>query len=151
MNDEKIKKEVSFLTKIFWIMFFGSGAFLVILVYVVSNRPLVVRTEEVQVFLPLAVVLCMVSGLGSLFIPKKLLKAMKTPKEDEARLSQYRKAVMIRLGLIEFAVFLCCAFFYATGAKDFSYLALAMLLLLRIQKPSEYKLKNDLDLEENEE
>ncbi len=83
--------------------------------------------------------------LGNVFFGKKIA-AIKMKMDLKQKLEDYRKALIVRLALLEAPAFFCCVAFMLTGQWIFVGVALFNLAILVALHPSKERAELEMDL-----
>ena len=145
-----LKKLISKQQTMFWAMFVGIGIMVVGTVFAVSNGmiPLYVTEQQpLQIAIP---IVCLAISLGAVFYSNYRLSQIASINNLKKKTSEYTPLVTMRLSAFLICSIVALVAFVLTHDRFFTYIALAMLLCLRVYRPTDKKLKSELNLNENQ-
>ena len=108
------------------------------------------ESQPVGVFVYLVPVTSILAILGSIYIPKYKLPGIDSKKDLKEKLSYYQSLLIIRWALLEGGALFALVSFMLTGYFMFGGFALLLTLYLILQKPSRYKLLQDINLSDED-
>ncbi len=152
-----IKKLIATQNKIFWMLFLGNAALIALAVYLISERyinPILANAngEANQIVLVVVPLVCFICVVSAIVYSKQKFKTLKAIDATDIirKFEGYNKVVIVRLILIGVGTTFCTGMFLLDGNRNFPFVVIAMILLLRLNKPTDTKMIRELDLPENE-
>jgi hypothetical protein len=141
-NLEKINKQN---VTIFYALFAGQAVFLLVSAYLVkTSGP--TSPDMPSSFLIMLPIITLSGVFGSFFIYKILLKGVHNAANDKEKLEKYRAAFLCKLALIEGANLFAIVVYMLTASNMALIISSCLLILFMLHKPSEDKLREDLEI-----
>ena len=151
MNPQ-VKKSQDYFT-LLNLIYFSLVAGLIIfmaVVVILNSRQDPADFQPVGVFIYLVPVSSILAILASIYIPKFKLPEIESKKDLKEKLSYYQSLLIIKWALLEGGAIVALVSFMLTGYFMLGGFALLLILYLIFQKPTRYKLLQDINLTDEE-
>ncbi len=145
-----LKKLLSKQQTMFWSMFAGVSVLVVVAVFIVSNGMIPTYITELQPLKIAIPIICLVISVGTFFYSNFRLGQIASINNLNQKTTEYNLVVTMRLSAFLISAIITLIAFILAHDRFFTYIALAMLLCLRVYRPTEKKLKSELNLNENQ-
>lgn len=137
------------LNLIYFSLVAGLIIFMAVIV-ILNSRQDPANFQPVGVFIYLVPVSSLLAILGSIYIPKYKLPDIDNKNDLKEKLSYYQSLLIIKWALLEAGAIIALVSFMLTGYFMLGGFALLLILYLILQKPSRYKLLQDINLNDEE-
>jgi len=137
------------LNLIYFSLVSGLIIFMAVIV-ILNSRQEPADFQPVGVFIYLVPVSSILAILGSIYIPKYKLPQIDSKNDLKEKLSYYQSLLIIKWALLEAGAIIALVSFMLTGYFMLGGFALLLILYLILQKPSRYKLLQDINLNDED-
>ena len=131
-------------------LFFGQAIFAIIAWILNINGTLKIVEKSFNFLLPIIIFIIIGVFAASFFVFRSRLVLVKGVKVTEDKLNSYNAALIMKYALLEMATFFALICFLLTSIKIYFIIAVIVILIFALNRPTKDKLISDLEFVHND-